>query len=344
MIPSLKIKGRMIGGLYPPLVIAEIGINHDGDINKAIWMVDCAYKVGCECVKFQSHIISDEMIPNEVVPANANESIWDMMERCALTEKEEIFLKEYIESKGMIFLSTPFSRAAVDRLERMDVPAYKIGSGECNNYPLIKHIAQCHKPVLLSTGMNDLVSIKPAVEILRDECVPYALLHCTSMYPTPYPKVRLGAISELRTEFPDAVIGMSDHSIGNYTCFAATALGSSILEKHFTSDKRLPGSDNPISIEPLELADLISGVQIIHESLGGKKEILLEEEPTIRFAYACVVSIKDIKGGEKLSTDNIWVKRPGTGEIKAKEYLNIIGKKVGKDILKDHQLQWSDLN
>src|SRR5262249_18398512 len=152
---------------------------------KAIRMVDDAHAAGCECVKFQSHVIEDEMIPNDVIPGNATESIWDIMARCALTEEEEAKLKKYVEAKGMLYLSTPFSRAAAKRLERMKVAAYKIGSGECNNYPLVRHIASYRKPVILSTGMNDLESIAPSVQILEEAGSSYALLHCTSMYPTP---------------------------------------------------------------------------------------------------------------------------------------------------------------
>jgi N-acetylneuraminate synthase len=298
---DIKIGERMIGKEYPPLVIAEIGINHEGSFKKAIRMVDDAHAAGCECTKFQSHVIEDEMIPNGVVPGNTTETIWDIMKRCALSEEEEINLKSYVESLGMIYLCTPFSRAAAERLKRMKVSAYKIGSGECNNYPLIKHIASDGKPVILSTGMNDLESIAPAVEILRQARVPFALLHCTSIYPTPYEKVRLGGLGELAERFPDAVIGLSDHSIGNYTCFAAVARGARILEKHFTSDKTWPGPDVPISIDPSELKDLIQGTRAIHAALGGSKIILPDEKPTIDFAYACVVSICDIKAGEKLS-------------------------------------------
>ena len=339
----IEIRGRRIGRDYPPLVVAEIGINHEGDLDKAIRMVDDAHAAGCECVKFQSHVIEDEMIPNDIVPGNATETIWDIMERCALTEAEEIRLKAYVESKDMIYLCTPFSRAAAIRLNLMNVAAYKIGSGECNNYPLVRHIAAYGKPVILSTGMNDLDSISPAVSILRGHGIPYALLHCTSMYPTPYEKVRLGAITALADRFPDAVLGLSDHSIGNYTCFAAVALGASILEKHFTSDKTWPGPDVPISIAPSELKQLIEGSRAIHQALGGTKGILPEEQPTIDFAYACVVSIRDIAAGEKLSRENIWVKRPGTGEIKAVHFEGLLGKTVGKDIPTDTQLQWSDL-
>lgn len=338
-----EIAGRKIGPAYPPLVIAEIGINHEGDIKKAIQMVNDAYSAGCECVKFQCHVITDEMIPNDVIPGNASESIWDIMSRCALNEKDDLFLKNYIESKGLIYLSTPFSREAARRLEKMDVPAYKIGSGECNNYPLIEHIAKYGKPIILSTGMNDIKSIEPAVEIFRKEEVPFTLLHCTSIYPTPYSKVRLGALHDLEKAFPDAVLGLSDHSLGNYTCFAAVALGASVLEKHFTSDKNWPGPDNPLSIEPHELKDLIWGANAIHEAMGGKKDILPDEKPTIDFAYACVVSTRDISEGDVLTVENIWVKRPGTGEIKAQHYQNLLGKTVSRTIGENQQLRWTDI-
>ena len=338
-----RIADRVIGPENSPLVVAEIGINHEGNFDKAIQMVDDAFSAGCECVKFQSHVIDDEMIPNRVIPGNATESIWDIMSRCALTEDEERRIKEYVEDKGMIYLCTPFSRAAAERLERMGVCAYKIGSGECNNYPLVNHIATYGKPVILSTGMNDIESIKPAVQILRDANIPFAVMHCTSMYPTPHEKVRLGALSVLAEHFPDAVLGLSDHSIGNYTCFAAIALGARILEKHFTSNKSWPGPDIPISIDPQELKDLIEGSRAIYLSMGGTKDILLEEQPTIDFAYACVVSIENIARGERLTRQNIWVKRPGTGEIKAVHFDALLGKTCRKNISKDTQLAWSDL-
>ncbi len=341
--PELRLAGRAVGLDHPPLVIAEIGINHEGSLEKAIQMVEDAKSQGCECVKFQCHVIEDEMIPNDVVPGNATESIWDIMARCALTEDEDRRLKGYVEEKGMIYLSTPFSRAAAIRLEEMGVSAYKIGSGECNNYPLIRHIAGYGKPVILSTGMNDLASIAPAVDILRKADVPYALLHCTSMYPTPYERVRLGALRSLAERFSDAVIGLSDHSLGNYTCFAAVALGASILEKHFVSDKSWPGPDVPISVDPSELNDLIKGSQAIHHSLGGSKTILADEQPTIDFAHACVVSLCAIPAGARLTTENIWVKRPGTGEIKAADFDRVLGKATTRAIPPHAQLKWSDL-
>ena len=340
---KMTIAGREVGPDAPPLVIAEIGINHEGDFAKALRMVDDAAAAGCECVKFQSHVVDDEMIPNDVVPRNASESIWDIMVRCALSEDEERLLRDYVVGKGMIYLCTPFSRAGALRLERLGVPAYKIGSGECNNYPLVSLVASFGKPVILSTGMNDLASITPAVEILRAAGVPFALLHCTSMYPTPYDKVRLGALRELAQAFPDAVIGLSDHSPGNWTCFAAVGLGACILEKHFTSDKLWPGPDIALSIDPPELRDLVLGARAVHAALGGSKTILPEEQPTIDFAYACVVSIQPIAPGEALSPENIWVKRPGTGEIKAVHFEQVLGRQTRRAIPVNAQLRWDDL-
>lgn len=340
---EFSVLGRKIGREHPPLVIAEIGINHEGSLDKAIQMVDDAQAAGGECVKFQYHVIEDEMIPNNVIPGNAKESIWDIMSRCALTPNEETKLKSYVDSKGLLYLSTPFSRAAANQLQALGVHWFKIGSGECNNYPLIRHIAGFGKPVVLSTGMNDIDSIRPAVQIFRDAGVPFALLHCTSMYPTPYDKVRLGGIGDLAEAFPDAIVGLSDHSLGPYTSFAAVALGASIIEKHFTSSYDWPGPDIAISIDPPMLADMVTGSLAVHQSLGGSKTILPEEKPTIDFAYACVVTTRSIKVGESFGADNIWVKRPGTGEIKARDYESLFGKTAVRDLPENTQVAWADV-
>lgn len=236
----IEIAGRKIGKDYAPLVIAEIGINHNGSLKVAKEMVDAAYRAGAEIVKHQTHIVEDEMckIAQNIKPGNSNNSIYSIMSKAALHEEEEKELKEYVESKNMIFLSTPFSRAAVERLEKIGVKAYKIGSGECNNYPLVEVVAKKRKPMIISTGMNNIESIRRTVEIVEKYNVPYALLHTTNLYPTPIDKVRLGAMQELERKFPNAVIGLSDHTVNNNACLAATALGASILERHFTDTKR----------------------------------------------------------------------------------------------------------
>jgi sialic acid synthase SpsE len=324
-----------------PLIIAEIGINHSGSVRKAIKMVNDAHIAGATCVKFQCHM-PDEMVPaaKNIIPSNAKESIWDIMKRCALSERSERNIKEYVENLGMTYLCTPFSRDAADRLEKMGVTMFKIGSGECNNYPLIKHIAEFEKPIILSTGMNDLATIDRAVESVG-KC-PLTLLHCTSIYPTPYDKVRLGAMFELRERY-NVPVGLSDHSLGIYTALAAIALGATVIEKHFTSDKTWIGPDVPMSIDPVELCQLIEGSKAISEAMGGSKTILPEEQPTIDFAYACVVSIKDIKCGDVFTSENIWVKRPGNGEIEAAKYNIILGRKAKRDIPRDTQIKWSDV-
>ncbi|WP_122893844.1 N-acetylneuraminate synthase family protein [Arcobacter peruensis] len=342
----MKIENRIIDENNPPLVIVEIGINHEGSIEVAYELVDAAWKSGAEIIKHQTHVVEDEMSAEakKVIPGNADVSIYEIMERCALNEEDETKLKEYIESKGMIFISTPFSRAAADRLERMNVKAYKIGSGECNNYPLIEHIASFGKPMVVSTGMNDLESVKKTVKILEKHNIDYALLHTTNIYPTPSHLVRLGAMQELKKEFPNAEVGLSDHTTSNLACFSAVALGANILERHFTDRMDRKGPDIINSMDPISLKELLIGSDEIRKMRGGKKEAAKEEQVTIDFAFATVVTINPIKKGEVLTKENIWVKRPGTGEIKAEHYEELLGKKVNKDILNDTHLKWEDIN
>lgn len=341
---EFEFPGRKIGKDYPPFVTAEVGINHEGEYNKAIELVNAAVKAGADCVKFQCHITEAEMIPTDMKPGDiSDESLWDIIKRCELTEEEEIEIKKYCEEKGIIYLSTPFSREAADRLEKMGVLAFKIGSGECNNLPLIEHIAKKRKPIILSTGMNDIPSIRKSVKVIEKYNVPFMLMHCVSMYPTPYDKVRLRSISQLQQEFKVSV-GLSDHSLGIYICLGAVALGAAALEKHFTISRSWPGPDNPISIEPQELKELIIGSRAVWQALKGEKEIQREEEPVIDFAYASIVTIKDIKKGDVFSLDNIWVKRPGTGEILAENLYSIIGKTAKSNIKKNQQLTWSMAN
>lgn len=342
----MQINNRKIGINQPPLVIVEIGINHEGSLLTAFEMVDAAYNAGAEVIKHQTHIVEDEMSQEakKVIPGNANISIYEIMKRCALNEEDEIKLKEYVESKGMIFLSTPFSRAAANRLEKMGVCAYKIGSGECNNYPLIEHIASFGKPMIISTGMNDIKSIKKTVEILEKYKIDYALLHTTNLYPTPPNLVRLGAMIELQKEFPNVAIGLSDHTTSNLACFGAVALGASILERHFTDSMNRPGPDIINSMDPTALRELIIGSKEIALMRGGKKEAAKEEQVTIDFAFATIVTIKPIKKGEKFTKDNIWVKRPGTGEIKAEFYNDVLERVSKIDLSVDYHLKWENIS
>jgi N-acetylneuraminate synthase len=262
----------------------------------------------------------------------------------ALNETEEFALKKYVEELDMIFISTAFSRAAMDRLARMDVSAIKIGSGECNNYPLIEYVAGYGKPMIVSTGMNDIRSCEKTVSILEKNNTSYSLLHCTNIYPTPPKLVRLGAMSELQAAFPNAVIGLSDHTTSNYTCLGAVALGASILERHFTDRMDRPGPDIVCSMDPRALQDLVDGSKIIFEARGGKKEALAEEQSTIDFAFASVVAIADIKQGEKFTKSNIWVKRPGTGDFLAEDYDCLLGMTAAVDVKADEHISRSQVN
>uniref|UniRef100_UPI00356A0375 N-acetylneuraminate synthase family protein n=1 Tax=Aquicoccus sp. TaxID=2055851 RepID=UPI00356A0375 len=212
----MKIANREIGPDHPPLVIAEIGINHGGDLEVAKEMVRHAAAAGCEMIKHQTHIVEDEMTDEakQIFPPNADVSIWHVMEQCALSRDDEAELKRYTEALSMIWISTPFSRAACDFLDSLDVPAYKIGSGEADNLPLIRHIARKGKPVILSTGMQTIETMRASVTILEEAGLDYALLECTNLYPSPPEIVSLRGVTELRNAFPNAVVGFSDHSIG----------------------------------------------------------------------------------------------------------------------------------
>jgi N-acetylneuraminate synthase len=335
---ELMLGDRPIGQEHPPLVIAEVGINHEGSIDKAIESIDAAVAAGAECIKFQCHITEGEMIATDMKPGDiSDERLWDIIKRCELSEAEEKRVKQYCEEKGIIYLCTPFSREAADRLQAMDVVGFKIGSGECNNIPLLKHIARMGKPMILSTGMNDLASVRASVKAIQESGCPLMLMHCTSEYPTPYEHVRLGAIEQLRSEL-GLPVGLSDHSLGIYTCLGAVALGAVVLEKHFTVTRSWPGPDVPISIEPTELAELIKGSRAIFAARRGEKTILPSEQPVIDFAYASVVTIAEVKAGERLSLDNIWVKRPGTGPILAKDLETVLGKVAHHDLPADVQV------
>lgn len=346
MPPEIEIAGRRIGPAHPPLVVAEIGINHEGSLAVAKEMVDAAARAGVEVVKHQTHIVEDEMsgAARKVLPGNATVSIYEIMQRCALSEADERTLQEYVESRGMVFISTPFSRAAADRLRGMNVPAYKIGSGECNNYPLLKHIASFGKPIILSTGMNTINSVRKAVAIFESAPVPYALLHTTNLYPTPPHLVRLGAMVELGKAFPNAVIGLSDHTTDNIACLGAIALGASVLERHFTDHMYRQGPDIVCSMDEKACRELIESSRTLHSELGGTKGPAKEEQVTMDFAFATVVTIAPIKAGEVLTRQNLWVKRPGTGSIPAERYESLLGKKAERDLPADLHLADADFS
>ena len=340
----MKIGNREISSAHSPLVIAEIGINHGGDLAVAKNMVRLAALSGCECVKHQTHIVEDEMTDEakQIFPPNADVSIWDVMAQCALSRDDEAVLKRYTEELGLIYISTPFSRAAADFLETLDVPAYKIGSGEADNLPLIRHIARKGKPVIMSTGMQSIETIRASVQILEDAGIEYALLECTNLYPSPPEIVSLQGVTDLKNAFPNAVVGFSDHSIGPEMALASVALGASVLERHYTDTRYRKGPDIINSMDPAELRFLIDRSREIHTALMNPKQRTGPEEDVYRFARASVVADVDLPAGHKISENDIWARRPGSGEIAGYEFDQVVGKTLSVAVTRNQQLKWSD--
>lgn len=340
----MKIRNRQIGPCHPPLVIAEIGINHGGSLEVAKAMVLAAAKSGCEIVKHQTHIVEDEMTEEakKIFPPNADVSIWDVMKSCALSLEDEKALKEYAESLGLLYISTAFSRAAADFLNSIDVPAFKIGSGECDNIPLIRHIASFGKPIIMSTGMQSIETIRASVEVLERSGVEYALLECTNLYPSPPEIVSLRGVTDLKMAFPNAVVGFSDHSIGPEMALASVALGACILERHFTDTRYRKGPDISCSMDPAELRFLIDRSREIFIALNNEKRRTEPEEAVYRFARSSVVADRDLKPGDVLSEYDIWARRPGNGEIPGYQLDELIGKTITVARRRNEQLRWSD--
>ena len=340
----MKIGNRTISPAHPPLVIAEIGINHGGDLKVAKNMVRLAALSGCECVKHQTHIVEDEMTDEakQIFPPNADVSIWDVMAQCALSREDEAELKRYTEELGLIYISTPFSRAAADFLETLDVSAYKIGSGEADNLPLIRHIARKGKPVIMSTGMQTIETLQESVQILEDAGIEYALLECTNLYPSPPEIVSLQGVTDLKAAFPNAVVGFSDHSIGPEMALASVALGASILERHYTDTRYRKGPDIINSMDPAELRFLIDRSREIHTALMNPKQRTGPEEDVYRFARASVVADADLSAGHVITESDIWARRPGSGEIAGFEFDRVVGKTLKVAVTRNQQLKWSD--
>jgi len=332
---------KTIGENSPCFIIAEAGINHDGDINKAKQLIDQAALAGADAVKFQTHLSEKEMLKNAFTADYVGDSLFDLLKRVELSKQDHIELKNYAEQKGIMFISTPFSKEAADLLEEIGVNVFKIGSGEMTNLPLLEHIAKKQKPMIISTGMSTLAEIKETVDFVKEINSNIAVLHCTSSYPSKYKDVNLKFISKLKQELRIPV-GLSDHSEGIYTALAGVALGACIVEKHFTISKEWPGPDQAASIEPEELKELVKGIRAVEKALGDVKKINEDELPVKKMARESVVSLTDIPQGTVIQKDMVWVKRPGTG-IPAKDLNKVIGRTVKKDIKSDQLILWENL-
>lgn len=344
MLKEISIGNRKVGEGHAPYVIAEAAISHQGEIATARKMVYVAHAMGCDAIKFQMHVLENEMLRDTPISENFSESLYDTLDKTNLTLDEHRELKALCESLGIHYLCTPFSAAAADILDEMGVLALKTGSGELTNLPLIRHIASKGRPMIVSTGMSLVEEIQETVDLLKSTKVPFVLTHCVSAYPCPYPRVNLGNIPKYRELF-GVPVGLSDHSLGIYTSLGAVALGACVVEKHYTLDKLQKGPDHAVSLEPYELGELVKGCKAVFEASGSAREIFPEEQPIIAWARESVVSVKPIRKGERITKEMVWVKRPspGPGAVPAKELDKVIGKVAKNDIEKDRQLFWREL-
>ena len=283
-----KIANIEIGTNLNPIIIAEIGINHNGNLDQAIEIADSAIKSGAEILKHQTHMPDEEMSfeAQRAVPGNSKQSIYKIIKKCSLSENDERKLMNYIKSKKKVFISTPFCKSAVDRLVSFDVPAFKIGSGEWNNLELIKYICKFKKPIIMSTGMSYLNELKKTINFINKKKIPLALLHCTNVYPTPLEKSRLNSITLMKKNFKNNVIGYSDHTVGLYASYAALSLGSKIIEKHYVDTHNRKGPDVSCSMDKHQLKELIKASKLIPSSLPGKKEPIKEQNEEKKIATA----------------------------------------------------------
>lgn len=326
------------------LIIAEAGVNHNGDINIAKRMVDEAKKAGADIVKFQTFVpelLSSkkaEMALYQKVNLGEEDSQLNMLRKLALGFESFVELSDYCKAIGIKFLSTPFDLQSIAFLDKLQ-DIWKIPSGEITNYPYLLEIAKTHKSVILSTGMSTLEDIDEALKVLKEYgSLDISLLHCNTQYPTPYRDVNLKAMNTLKNKF-GLKVGYSDHTQGIEVPIAAVALGAEIIEKHFTLDRSMEGPDHKASLEPKELADMVSAIRNIENALGdGEKRVTESERANISVARKSIVAKTDIKKGEILSDSNLTTKRPGTG-ISPMKWNSVIGNTAVRDFQKDELIE-----
>jgi N-acetylneuraminate synthase/N,N'-diacetyllegionaminate synthase len=338
---KVKIGNKLIGEGEPCFIIAEAGINHNGDITLAKMLIDAAKEAGADAVKFQTHLAEKEMLKGEITADYIGEPVFNLIKRMELSKEQHQELTSYCEDNGIIFLSTGYCKEAVDLLDEFGLPLLKVGSGEVTNLPLIEYIAKKGKPMIVSTGMTTMEELKLSVELIKKLNDKLILLQCTSTYPTKYEDVQLKGIEQLRKEF-EVPVGFSDHSIGIYIPLAAVALGACVIEKHFTMDRNLPGPDQKASIEPDELKELVKGIRAIEDAMKKPKAVVEGEKEVQNFARESVVSILDIPKETIITNGMVDVKRPGIG-IPAKDLNKVIGKKTKNAIKKNSLIKWGDL-
>ena len=343
-----NVGNKFIGEGEPCFIIAEAGVNHNGDINLAKKLIGAAKDAKADAVKFQTFKAENVVIKNaekaEYQKTVKEESQYGMLKKLELTEEDFEELAEYAKDKGIVFLSSPFDKESVDLLEELDVPAFKIGSGEITNFPLLRYIAKKGKPIILSTGMATLGEVEEALNVIGDEGVEdVILLHCVSNYPARIKDVNLRAIETLKQAFK-LPIGFSDHTLGITASIAAVAFGACVIEKHFTLDRNLPGPDHKASLEPDELKEMVQTIRDVEKALGtGMKRPAKDEEEIKKVARRSIVAKVDIPEGAIITEDMLDVKRPGTG-VEPRYMKKIVGARAKVDIKRDDLIAWNKLN
>jgi len=329
-------------------IIAEAGVNHNGDINLAYKLIDAAKAAGADYVKFQTGTpkllisrFAQKAEYQKVNTGNANESQQEMCEKISLKMEDFALLKNYCNQKGIKFLSTPFDLLAIDVLSKLDMDFWKIPSGEVTNYPYLVRIAQTGMPIVMSTGMCEKEEIRAALNLLCENGAKMddiTLLHCNTEYPTPMEDVNLSAMLQMKKEF-GVKMGYSDHTKGIEVPIAAVAMGAEIIEKHFTLDKTLPGPDHVASLEPNELKAMVDSIRNIEKAIGdGNKHVSNSERKNIVIARKSIVAANDIKKGEVLTVENLTTKRPGNG-ISPMLWNAVIGTKAIRDFGEDELIE-----
>ena len=345
---GIEINSRIISGDSPCFIIAEAGVNHNGDIKRAKQMIDVAKRIGADAIKFQTYktekLVTEYAKQAKYQKNNTQEkNQFDMLKKLELSGEEFSELFNYAEERGIIFLSTPFDIESADLLNRIGVGAFKIGSGDLTNFPLLEYIAVFGKPLILSTGMSTLEEISETLDILSDYGPKdIILLHCTSSYPTEIYDANLRIIPMLKNKF-GFYVGFSDHTKSRMIPAVAVALGAVIVEKHFTLNHNLVGPDHKMSLEPDEFQEMVINIRQVEKALGnGIKSIRNNEKEVRNIARKSIVASIDIPNGTIISRDMLDVKRPGTG-LAPKYLQTIIGKKARRNISKDQLIKMLDL-
>ena len=337
---DFKIGKFLVNNSSPAIIIAEAAVEHLGSIHAAKRMADAALECGADIIKYQMHLPEHEMLEGQIKFWGG--SLDEILDKYNLSIDDHVELINYCSKIGIQYLCTPFCKEAVKVLNSIGVDGYKTGSGELNNFPMMKEIANTKKPVIVSTGMSTESEISATVKFLKNEGVNFLITNCTSIYPSPYNTINLKYISTMREKF-DVHIGHSDHSQSIWTAIAAIPFGAKVIEKHFTLSKALKGPDYEVSLEPINFKLMVDGIRAVEAAIGtGEKEIFNDEVNVRKWAHHSIVTTKPIKKGEILSLDNVSVKRPGGG-IPSSLLSDVLGKVAAKDIEINYQLKMSDL-